>query len=451
MITTEASLPRTETTESIPCFECESGELKPTLQDYASKHPKLGEFTVPDVPVLVCDQCGDTVIGEEGNAKIDAWLDKALNVISPEEIRQFLDKYSLTQKEASRITGLGEKNICRWLGGRSRPSESVSNLLRLLLADETAFERLKQRNFSQGADAPVWPAEERQPEEEEAEILSWVDFPKLVEIGLVEKTRSPLSKRTQLCRLGQCSDLVEFREKFTGYFDKMAAFKDTGQRSNPVSAGLWAYLGEKAARHVETAPFHRDDLRAAVKQLRELTSHPLEESAEDVKEILARAGVALVFVPVMKESALRGCTRLITSNKAVIIHGLKYRNLSQFWIILFHEIAHLLLHITKPGEVFTDYDDQTGDGQERDADAWAYDTLVSMDRELEFRSQSPEPGPNQLLDFANELRVHPAIVAEIFNKRAGGEIISYSRLKKAGLFPHLDEAATRALMATSRF
>jgi DNA-binding transcriptional regulator YiaG len=86
--------------------------------------------------MLCCDHCHDTLIGHEGNAQIDAFLDKALNVISLREIQAFLDKYQLTQKRAAELTGYGEKNISRWLSGHARPSESVSNFLRVLLAED---------------------------------------------------------------------------------------------------------------------------------------------------------------------------------------------------------------------------------------------------------------------------------------------------------------------------
>lgn len=143
-----------EVPESVPCFECEAGMLQPVVQDYTSHHPTLGEVTIPGVRMLRCDRCGDTVLGEEGNQRIDAWFDKGLNAISPEEIQSFLSKYGLTQKEASRITGLGEKNISRWASGRARPSESVSNLLRLLLADKSTFERLRQKDFGTSVSCP---------------------------------------------------------------------------------------------------------------------------------------------------------------------------------------------------------------------------------------------------------------------------------------------------------
>lgn len=436
---------RPKETAAVRCFECESGKLIPIRTNYETEHPKLGKVIIPDVTVLVCEQCGDRVLGDEGNRRIDEFLDKALNVISPEEIQAFLAKYGLTQRLASQITGYGEKNLSRWASGRLRPSESVSNMLRLLLADESSFERLRQKNFTSAAKA-AYPVQERQPDEEEAEVLKEVDYPVLSKLRLVMPTQSPKERRSQLCILAKAADLNDFRDRMMGRFERMAAYKDTTQKFSPVSAGLWSYIGERLAAEVETQPYDREKLRGAVAQLRELTQHPLEDVIGEVRRILAQAGVALVMIPIFKESALRGSTCLLTPNKALIIHGFKFRSLSQFWIILFHEIAHLLLHIAKPGEVFTDYEDPTDDPKEADADQWAWDTLVSLDQELEFRSATPKPQIWQLKTYAQRLKVHPAIAAEIFNKRAGREVISYAYLKTQGLFPQLTAEQADLLM-----
>lgn len=438
----------TPTSDAISCFACESGTLITELRDYKTFHPSLGDITIPDVPMLLCRDCNELLIGDEGNRRIDDYLDNALNSISPEEIQELLSKYGLTQKQASQITGLGEKNISRWASGRARPSESVSNLLRLLLTDEMAFERLRQKNF-RSEPVRTYPAEIRQPDSIERDVLTSIDYAKLVELKVVKDTRRALERRSELCKFTRSPDLHQFKSRMEKAPEKMAAFKDTNQRCNALSAGLWIYTGEYFAAKVKTAPYDRDKLRASVKPLRELTQHPLESVATDIKRILSDAGVALVMVPIFKESALRGCTRLLTPNKALIIHGLKYRSLSQFWIILFHEIAHLLLHIHKPGDVFTDYEDQASDEKEQDADHWAYDTLASFDRELEFKSANSKPDLRDLRGYAKSIKVHPAIAAEILNKRAGREIIAYSYLRKEGLFPHLSEGTTAALVASN--
>ena len=400
--------------------------------------------------MLVCDHCGDCVTGDEGNAYINAFLDKALNAISALEVQQFLAKYHLTQKEASQITGLGEKNISRWASGHARASESVSNFLRLLLADEDAFERLRRKNFSESSAINSYPATERVPDLDEMEVIKLIDYPKLVEIGVVTETRKFSEKRTQLCRWSKCVDLLEFRAKMESQLDCMAAYQDNLQKANAVSRGLWVFVGESAAAKIDTAPYSREKLRNAVKELRNLTSYPLSDIAPQVQSILAKAGVALVFVPIMKESAIRGCTKLLTHNKALIIHGLKYRSLSQFWVILFHEIAHLLLHISEPGQTIPDYEEASTDPREIQADEWAFDTLASRDTELEFLANYPKPQIWDLQQYAERINLHPAIAAEILNRRAGKEVISFSYLKKKEMFPHLTSEESELLMATSR-
>lgn len=430
--------------DPIPCFECDSGSMQAIHADYTTTHPKLGELTVPSVAMLRCDHCQDTLIGHEGNTQIDEFLDKELNTISPREIQAFLDKYQLTQKRAAEMTGYGEKNISRWLSGRSRPSESVSNFLRVLLAETRAFERLRMRDFETIA-KPSHPAEERQPDAEEREILKGVDYPMLVRIGKVAPATSPVVRRTELCRLLQVPDLTAFRREAEAKHLAMAAFKDTNQQSNLVSGAIWIELGCQAAANIEVKPYDRDKLKESIAHLRELTQSSLAVAIPEVRRILANAGVALVFMPIMKQSAFRGCTRLLTPGKAVIIHSLKYRNVSQFWLILFHEIAHLILHINDVADVFPEYDDQTADPREAEADEWARDTLVYSDQLIAFRARHGKPECWQVEEFAREVKVHPAIAAEVFNKKTGSEVIKYSLLKVKGLFPHISAAQAEEL------
>ena len=432
-----------------PCFECEGGILTLSHEDYHGDHPEIGAFTVPKIPIERCQSCGDSVFAEGAGEMIDAFLDKALNVISPEELQAFMSKYQLTQKAASQITGYGEKNISRWLSGRLRPSQSVSNFFRVLSANETAFEQLRSKNFSDNAPSAT-PEEERQPDTQEKDVLKSVDYPALVQFGIVTKTNSPKERRTQLCQWARVPDLLAFEKKMEEQMQQMAAFKDTSQKSNCVSGGVWTTVGEQVAAKIETSPYDRDKLRKAVKELKELTVHPIDQVAEQAQTILAKAGVALVFVPLMKESALRGCTRLLTPSKALIIHSLKFRSVSQFWIILFHEIAHLLLHITKPDQVFLDYEDQASNEQEQDADSWAHDSLFSVNRNLELSASHSKPAPWQLESYARKWKVHPAILAEIFNNRANREVIAYSYLRKEGLYPALTNSQVTTLMDQSK-
>lgn len=439
---------KSATMNTEPCFECDDGVLERVLVDHHSKHPKLGEFTVKKVPMERCSSCGDILLGASGNQKIDDYLDKSLKSITPAEVKEFLVKYDLTQKQAAKITGLGEKNISRWLTGHSRPSESVSNLLRIALRNEAAFNLLKENNWDQVAQ---FPTEHRQPNVEEKEVLKQIDFKALSELGVVKSVTKRDEKRSEICRMAQCVDLLDFKEKMMASLDKIAAFKDDNRTATALGCGLWVNLGERAANKVRTAPFDKEKLGQAIEELRELTRQPLEEVVEDVKSILARAGVALVFVPPLKGSSLRGCTRLLTKTKAMVLHGLKYKNVAQFWIVLFHELAHLLLHIKTPKDIFPEYGNPSDDLSEIEANAWAYDKLVSLDKELEFRSEAQKPEPEQVDSFAKSIKVNTAVVAEIFNLRSKKQVIKYATLTRMGMFPHLSKELASLLVESSDF
>jgi putative zinc finger/helix-turn-helix YgiT family protein len=130
------------------CFECGQGTLLPVREDYAARTPEGLEIIIPDVPMERCDHCGDVVLSGETSAWIHDQIDRATGRLSREELQAFLDQYRLTQREAEQILGLGEKMIGRWLKGPFQVSASISNYIRVLMADPTAFEILKHRKWS---------------------------------------------------------------------------------------------------------------------------------------------------------------------------------------------------------------------------------------------------------------------------------------------------------------
>jgi HTH-type transcriptional regulator/antitoxin HigA len=425
--------PKTEVREPIGCFECDAGMMHPIVEDYTIELKSLGKVAIPKVPMQRCDCCGDTLIDGDGSAYIDDYVDKATNALRPEELNHFLEKYSLTQKEAAQITGYGEKNISRWLSGRARATTSVSNFFRTLIAEPSAFERLKAKDWSEVT--PTGTFIERMPDAEEKQVLQCIDYKKLVELGLVAEVTRQAEKRTEVCRRFCCENLIDFKEYTESASEGIAALKDTQQKSNLISSGTWIRLGEMAAQHIEVAHYDREKLRLVIHELREYTQHAPEAVIEHVQASLCKVGVALVFVPIMKESALRGCTRLLDPSKALIIHGLKYRNISQFWLVLFHEIAHLLLHIETPEDFFAEYEYSSDDPREAEADEWARNTLVYQNELTEFATRHPKPALRELAQFSSKIKVHPAIIAEVFNRRAGKDVLAYSYLAKNELFP----------------
>ena len=397
-----------------------------------------------------CDHCNESLVTPEGSRQIDAFLDRATGALTSEEILLFLDRYDLTHRKAAQILGIGEKNISRWLNGRQRVSASMSSYIRVLIAHPAAFETLKNKQWENPARSQSFPTEKRQPDAAEKEIIKLVDYKTLHKIGLVPNTRKVSERRTAICQLTRVPDLITLKKEYDANPKKIAAFKDTKQKYNALNGGLWIELGERAARALPTAPFSREKLEGLIEELRQLTRHEPHTVFAEVQKKLASTGVALVIIPKLEGSAFRGCTRLLHPAKAMIAHSLKFKTASQFWRVLFHEIAHLILHINSPEDCFDEYDTQSDDPREREADEWADQTLVYTDKLTAFDARHPKPSIWDLARFAQDLETSPAIIAEIINQNRGEEIFNFGYLRKEGLFPSISAEAAEKMWQPSR-
>jgi len=397
-----------------------------------------------------CDGCGETLLTPTGSRQVDDFLDRASGALTSEEILLFLDRYGLTQKKAAEILGIGEKNLSRWLNGRQRVSASMSSYIRVLIAHPAAFETLKNKQWENPTNAKSYPLEERQPDLEEKEIITLIDYNSLRKFGLVPDTRKVIERRTALCQLARVPDLVRLKKDYSTSAAGIAAFKDTRQQYNAINGGLWIDLGERAARALPTAPFNREKLDDLIEELRQLTRHEPHTVFDEVQKKLASVGVAFVVIPKLDGSAFRGCTRLLHPAKAMIAHSLKFRTASQFWRVLFHEIAHLILHINTPEDRFEEYDVQTDDPREREADDWADQTLVYSDKLIAFQARHPKPSIWDLKRFAEELETAPGIVAEIINQKHDEDVFNFGYLRKEGLFPGISPEAAEKMWQCSR-
>ena len=140
----------TSVTQGHPCFECDGGILVSVREPFTTRTSEGLEITIPDVLMERCNSCGDTVLSGEATAYVNDYLDRAVSRLSREELQSFLDQYHLTQREAEQVLGLGEKMIGRWLKGPFQVSASISNYIRVLMADPGAFEILKERRWAKG-------------------------------------------------------------------------------------------------------------------------------------------------------------------------------------------------------------------------------------------------------------------------------------------------------------
>ena len=120
------------------CPVCGRAELRRLTRtehfEYEADHEKI-QVKAGDVPVEVCDACGETFSGPDAWRIRDEAICRALGLLTPREIRALREQLGLTQAELARVTGIGEASISRWERGQLIQSRALDRYLRLLAAN----------------------------------------------------------------------------------------------------------------------------------------------------------------------------------------------------------------------------------------------------------------------------------------------------------------------------
>ena len=142
-----------------------------------------------------------------------------------------------------------------------------------------------------------------------------------------------------------------------------------------------------------------------------------ENGPKLAKELLSKNGIPLVIVQHLPKTYLDGAALRLGDGRPVIALTLRYDRIDNFWFCLLHELAHVGRHIdNNDGSAFVD--DLTlravkagrEDLRETQADEWAEEALIPR-VVWEASAARDDPTPMTVMNLAQALQVHPAIVA----------------------------------------
>lgn len=137
-----------------------------------------------------------------------------------------------------------------------------------------------------------------------------------------------------------------------------------------------------------------------------------EQGPRLAQEYLADAGIAMVIESHFDKTYLDGAA-LLDVDRPIVALTLRHDRLDNFWFALFHELIHILEHLTPQHNFIPDnLDDKllSQSREEQEANDGARDALIPQGEWQAF-DISRDQSPDNVNALANKLRIHPAIVA----------------------------------------
>jgi HTH-type transcriptional regulator/antitoxin HigA len=333
-----------------------------------------------------------------------------------ESIKEQLDDRAMSQTEFAERMGYTTKFISELINGKVPLSHQTALRLERVLGIPARFwnnlEALYQEDLAR--------IKQEIELESELSIAELIPYSEMAKKKWIQTTKIPRERVELLRRYYSVASLKHVKKlnKLCAVFRKV----DHGKASE-YALSAWMQKGFIEARELTTKSFNKKKLDSNLTKIRSFINEDPAFFQPKLIELLADCGVALVFLPHLKNTYAHGATTWENKNKAIIILSLRGKDADKFWFSLFHEIGHLILH--GKDNTFIQYDDMTAhDNRETEADLFASNILIPAIAYHNFIEMA-DFSEQSISIFASFISIHPGIVV---GRLQHDQIIGFNQL-----------------------
>lgn len=311
-----------------------------------------------------------------------------------ETIKDQLSFRSMSQKEFAVRMGLSEKHVTNLLKGRVQLTSNVAMRLESVLSAPAVFWENLEALYREA----LIKVEEENQIVADAEIAKKLPYIEMVKYGWIHSSKTGYEKVSTLRKFFEVSTL---RLIDNPAISRIACRRLSSSDQNDYALLAWAQKAKLDARNVETRPININGLSNAVSVIRALSTTTAEVFCPKLTELFSDNGIALIFLPHIKDSAIQGAS-FYDGKKIVVGVTVHERYTDTFWFSLFHEVAHIIYgHIGQASGI--------SEADEKDADDFARETLIPSEMLTPF-VQDGIFTSDTLIQFAERLGIEVGIL-----------------------------------------
>ena len=309
-------------------------------------------------------------------------------------IKEQLNEKGMSQREFAARMDMSEKHISKLINGEVQLTPEVAVRLEVVLGVPAKF----WNNLEAVYREKLIKVEAENAMDADEALAKQIPYSEMAKFGWIPETRDSKEKVINLRKYFEVVELSLLENK---QITRIACRRLAVTEKSDFALLAWAQEAKIKARSIKTSPINIRGLISIIPEIRSMTVLKPKEFCPRIKNMLAECGIALIFLPHLKGSFLQGAS-FMDGNKIVVGLTARGKDADKFWFSLFHELAHIVLgHI---GQI-----DGTTDQDEKDADAWSRDTLISKEAFDEFVEKA-RFSTISIRTFAKMLGIAPGIV-----------------------------------------
>ncbi|MBV1758708.1 MAG: HigA family addiction module antidote protein [Dethiosulfatibacter sp.] len=323
-------------------------------------------------------------------------------------VKEMTEELNISQDELSKRLDTTSKHLSDFVNGKAKLTEELA--LKLSRVFGTSIELWL--NLNNRFIEKIIEIEKQRTSDEECEIARKIDYSFFVNLSILPAKRNICDKVDELHKFFKVASLKVLSRKdfLVQYKTAVANVNDV----NVINANAWVQTAINIGGQIDTKPFNEAKLKMCIKEIRNMTTQVPDEFFTRLKDILKECGVALVYLPHLKNCGINGAVKWLNNDKVLLAINNRSKYADYFWFALFHELGHVLqkrkklLIVSESSDQMHDKNDLM-DRLEHEANQYARSTLIDELAYEKFMKEEPK-NATQILEFSKRYNIHPGIV-----------------------------------------
>lgn len=268
-------------------------------------------------------------------------IGKTLIAIPPGyTIKEQLKDRGITQKEFSLRMEMSQKHISKLINGEVLLTTDMAIRLEMVLGLSATF----WLNLESSYREKLARIEVEEKMEEDILIADTFPYLELVKLGWLPEANSKIEKVVNLRKFFEVNrlGLLFENKKLNVLYRKVSKTK-----KSDLTLMAWAQKAKLEARKRKVGSVSIEGIKECMSIFKNIALRKNEEIYEELTNLLASNGVALILLPKIRRTSPCGAT-FYDSNKIVMGLTLEEKDINKFWFNFFHELGHIILgHINR--------------------------------------------------------------------------------------------------------
>ncbi len=330
----------------------------------------------------------------------------ARSLLSPpgDTIQEHIDFIGMSQAELAERMGRPKEKINDIIKGREPITTATAFQLEKVLGIPASFWLNREKTYRK----ELYELQQQEELEKEKDWLRSFPVNEMRKLGWLPNTREKPILVDRLLKFFGIASPQEWSNIYVKEKVSIAFRVSLAHTQSPHATSAWLRRGEIQSKEIEVAKFDKKRFKDALAEIKELAFLMPDDFVQQLQNICAKCGVALVFTPKLPKAPISGATRWYHGKPIIQLSG-RYKTDDHFWFTFFHEAAHIILHGKK--DIFLENVEGAEINQEKEEEANAFAAKILLtENELKQIIDAAPLDEELVYEFANKFRTPAGVI-----------------------------------------